>query len=122
VEQNLDEVRREIERTRIALGEKISRLEHKIQTTKNTTLNPAYHVRTRPWPTLGTTLAAGFVLARMLKARSSSSAPENGFRAKPRARGTIGPATANVVSMVAVNFLRDYFNERRKRRSESDLR
>ena len=37
----------------VAVGDKISQLEQKIQTTKNTTLNPPYHVRTRPWATLG---------------------------------------------------------------------
>ena len=116
MDESLQEVRREIERTRVALGDKVSRLEQKIQTTKNTTLNPAYHMRTRPWPTLGTTIAAGFALGRMIKARS------NGVQAKSRAKGTIGPAAANIVSMVAVDFFRDYLARRRKRRSEYEPR
>ena len=120
MEQNLAEVRREIELTRLALGEKVSRLEHKIQTTKNTTLNPAYHVRSRPWPTLGTTVAAGFILGKWMRGRSA--ARHNGRETAARAQGTIAPAAANIVSMLAVNFIRDYFNERRKRQSHYDER
>ena len=116
MEDNLQKVRHEIEQTRIALGEKVSRLEQKILTTKNTTLNPAYHVRTRPWPTLGTTVAAGFVLGCMIKARS------NGVQAKSRAKGTIGPAAANIVTIIATDFLRDYFARRRNRRSDDHMR
>jgi hypothetical protein len=62
VSDDLENVRREIEETRLALGNKISRLEDKIVTTKNTTLNPAYHVKKRPWPTLATIVAIGWLL------------------------------------------------------------
>jgi hypothetical protein len=116
VDESLQDVRREIERTRVALGEKVSRLEQKIQTTKNTTLNPAYHVRTRPWSTLGTTVAAGFVLGRIIKARS------NHVEVKSRTKGTIAPAAGNIVTMIAADFLRNYFAKRRSRRGDDELR
>jgi hypothetical protein len=67
---SLDEVRRDIEDTRLAIGEKIGRLENKIETTATTTLNPAYHVRTRPWPTLGTFVVLGWFVGRALKPRT----------------------------------------------------
>ena len=51
MDDNLEDVRREVENTRFALADKIERLENKIETTATTTLNPAYYVRTRPWPT-----------------------------------------------------------------------
>jgi hypothetical protein len=63
---DLENVRREIEDTRLALGNKISRLEDKIETTKNTTLNLAYHVKKRPWPTLATIMTIGWLLGRRL--------------------------------------------------------
>lgn len=116
MEENLQEVRREIELTRRALGEKVSRLEQKIETTKNTTLNPAYHVRTRPWPTLGSTVVAGFLLGRMF--RSRSSARRNGVYTPSLTKTAIAPAAANIVSLLAANFLRDYFAKRHENRFE----
>jgi hypothetical protein len=123
VDQNLEEVRRDIEQTRFALGEKISRLEQKIQTTKNTTLNPAYHVRTRPWPTLGMFVAAGWVFGRFMKSRWSHS---NSRRNKVAERPSIvreitrnaSSSAASVVGLLVGDFIREFVNKRRQRRHE----
>ena len=48
MEESLESIRRDIENTRFALGEKLGRLEQKIEITTTQTLNPAYYVRTRP--------------------------------------------------------------------------
>jgi hypothetical protein len=123
VDQNLEEVRRDIEQTRFALGEKISRLEQKIQTTKNTTFNPAYHVRTRPWPTLGMFVAAGWVFGRFMKSRWSHS---NSRRNKVAERPSIvheitrnaSSSAASVVGLLVGDFIREFVNKRRQRRHE----
>ena len=123
MEQNLQEVRRDIEQTRVALGDKVSQLEQKIQTTKNTTLNPSYHVRTRPWPTLGMFVAAGWVFGRFVKSRWFGS---SSGRDKIAARPGIIPAVArsasssaaNVVGLLVADFTREFINKRRRRRHE----
>ncbi len=123
MDDKLQEVRRDIELTRAALGEKIDRLTNKVETAKNTTLNPAYHVKTRPWPTLGITVALGCLVGRYMKARLvNSAARRNGIPPRPSivrevARNTSSSA-ANVVGLLVADFLRDFINERRKRRQE----
>ena len=121
--KNLQEVRRDIEQTRTALGEKIDRLANRVETTKNTTLNPAYHVRTRPWPTLGITVALGCLVGRYMRSRLTNSASRrNGVTERPSvvremARNA-GSSSANVVGLLAADLLRDFINERRRRRQE----
>ena len=61
----------EVENTRFALADKIERLENKIETTATTTLNPAYYVRTRPWPTLGVCAFLGWVDRALLAIQSN---------------------------------------------------
>ena len=122
MEQNLQDVRRDIEQTRIALGDKISLLEKKIETTKNTTLNPAYHVRTRPWPTLGIFVAAGWVFGRFMKSRFSSNSRRDRVVGRPGiirevARSTTSSA-ANVVGLVVGDLIREFVNKRRQARKE----
>jgi hypothetical protein len=122
MEQNLQDVRRDIEQTRIALGDKISLLEKKIETTKNTTLNPAYHVRTRPWPTLGIFVAAGWVFGRFMKSRFSSNSRRDRVVERPGiirevARNTTSSA-ANVVGLVVGDLIREFVNKRRQARKE----
>ena len=73
MDDNLEDVRREVENTRFALADKIERLENKIETTATTTLNPAYYVRTRPWPTLGVCAFLGWVVGRSLQSRATSN-------------------------------------------------
>jgi len=78
MEESLEDIRRDIENTRFALGEKLGRLEHKIEITTKQTLNPAYYVRTRPWPTLGAFAVLGWMVGRALKPkrnRTRHSAP-----------------------------------------------
>jgi hypothetical protein len=123
VDENLQEVRRDIEQTRFALGEKISRLEQKIQTTKNTTLNPAYHVRTRPWPTLGMFVAAGWVFGRFMKSRwSHSNSRRNKVAERPGIIREItrnaSSSAASVVGLLVGDFIREFVNKRRQRRHE----
>jgi hypothetical protein len=122
MEQNLQEVRRDIEQTRVALGDKISLLEKKIETTKNTTLNPAYHMRTRPWPTLGMFVAAGWVFGRFMKSRFSSNSRRGRVAERPGmirevARSTTSSA-ASVVGLLVGDFIREFVNKRRQRRKE----
>ena len=73
MDDNLDDVRREVENARFALADKIERLENKIETTATTTLNPVYYVRTRPWPTLGVCAFLGWVVGRSLQSRATSN-------------------------------------------------
>ena len=42
MEESLEDIRRDIENTRFSLGEKLGRLEHKIEITTKQTLNPDY--------------------------------------------------------------------------------
>ena len=117
---NLDEVRHDIEDTRLALGEKIGRSENKIETTATTTLNPAYHVRTRPWPTLGMFVVLGWLVGRALRPKSgageypplqqASSTSDGFFR-------SFVSGAASMMGVVAGDLLRDMIRERRVRRS-----
>jgi len=69
----LDELRRDIESTRYVLGDKIATLERRIQTTKNTTLNPEYYLKTSPWPILAVITLMGYFVGRGLKSKPSKA-------------------------------------------------
>ena len=114
--ESLDDVRREIENTRVALGVKISRLENKIETTASTTLNPAYHVKTRPWPTLGVFALLGWFVGRSLKSKSASKESSIDHRSNTLA-SSVALGAANVVGVVVGELVRDCVNDRHKRRS-----
>jgi hypothetical protein len=117
--ESLDDVRRDIENTRVALGVKISRLENKIETTASTTLNPAYHVKTRPWPTLGVFALLGWFVGRSLKSKSASkqSSIDHRSNALGGLASSVALGAANVVGVVAGDWVRDFLKDRRKRRS-----
>jgi len=102
VNENLDEVRHEIENARFALADKIERLENKIENTATTTLNPAYYVRTRPWPTLGVCAFLGWVMGRSLQVRGAR-AP--GLAAQMVR--TFLASAASVAGVAAGDFIRD---------------
>jgi hypothetical protein len=105
--ENLEELRRDIEVTRAALGEKVSLLENKIETTANTTLNPAYYVRTRPWPTLGVVTLLGCLAGRKLR--------KPRHRQEMRVRsGAIGSAAASLAGVVAAELFRDFLRRRKR--------
>jgi hypothetical protein len=115
MEENLEAIRRDIEDTRFALGEKLGRLERKIEVTATQTLNPAYYVRTRPWPTLGAFAVLGWMVGRALKPKRNgrrSSAP-------PTLAGSVvrsvvsGAATA--LGGAAGDLVRDIVKDRRRR-------
>ena len=114
MEESLESIRRDIENTRFALGEKLGRLEQKIEITTTQTLNPAYYVRTRPWPTLGAFAVLGWIVGRALK-------PKRNRRdgAPPTLTGSVmrsvvsGAATA--LGGAAGDLVRDIVKDRRRR-------
>jgi hypothetical protein len=109
--ESLEDVRRDIENTRVALGEKISLLENKIETTANTTLNPAYYVRTRPWPTLGVVTLLGCWIGRSLrKPRAAHGMPLN---SSGKFSGGFASAAASVAGVVAAELARDFLRRRK---------
>ena len=112
--ESLDDVRRDIEHTRLALGEKIGRLEHKIEITATETLNPAYYVRTRPWPTLGAFALLGWVVGRALqpKQRTDADATSPGL-AGSVIRSVVSGA-ASSLGLVAGDLVRDFVKDRRR--------
>ena len=117
--ENLEEVRREIEDTRIAIGEKIGRLENKIETTATTTLNPAYYVRTRPWPTLGVFVALGWLVGRALKP-SDRKGRYSSAQSASASNGIVRSFVSGAASMIGVaagDLLRDMVRDRRGRHS-----
>lgn len=111
---NLEDLRREIENTRFALADKIERLENKVETTTTTTLNPAYYVRTRPWPTLGICAFLGWVVGRSLQSRATSNHLD-----KPKTSvvghliRTFTSAAASVAGVAAGDFIRDSLKQRK---------
>lgn len=117
--ERLEDVRRDIENTRMALGDKIGRLEHKIEVTTNTTLNPAYYVRTRPWPTLGVFAFAGWLVGRALRpkrvATNHGVGPSGSLSAE--VMRSIFSGAAGAISIVAGDWLRDFIKDRRTRHS-----
>jgi hypothetical protein len=115
MDENLEDVRRDIETTRLALGEKIGRLEHKIQTTATETLNPAYYVRTRPWPTLGAFALLGWMVGRALKPRPkkySAGAPPSVTGSVIR---SLVSGAASALGVAAGDVVRDFVKDRRRR-------
>lgn len=118
MDENLEEVRRDIETTRLALGEKIGRLEHKIQTTATETLNPAYYVRTRPWPTLGVFALLGWMVGRALKPTRKKYAGAGG---PPSLTGSVVRSlvsgAASALGVAAGDVVRDFVKDRRRRSS-----
>jgi hypothetical protein len=114
MEESLESIRRDIENTRFALGEKLGRLEHKIEITTTQTLNPAYYVRTRPWPTLGAFAVLGWVIGRALKPKKN----RNRHAAPPTLTGSVvrsvvsGAATA--LGGAAGDLVRDIVKDRRR--------
>jgi len=117
--ESLDNVRRDIENTRVALGEKISRLENKIETTVTTTLNPVYYVKTRPWPTLGVFALLGWFVGRSLKSKSAPKQSSTDHRSNTVSglASSVALGAANVVGVVAGEWVRDFVKDRRKHRS-----
>lgn len=113
--ESLDEVRRDIEHTRLALGEKIGRLEHKIEITATETLNPAHYVRSRPWPTLGAFALLGWVVGRALqsKLRTDATPTTTPSLAGSLIRGVVSGA-ASSLSLVAGDLVRDFVKDRRR--------
>jgi hypothetical protein len=118
MDDNLEDVRREVENTRFALADKIERLENKIETTATRTLNPAYYVRTRPWPTLGVCAFLGWVVGRSLQSRAAST-----HLNKPETNvighliRTFTSAAASVAGVAAGDFIRDSLKERKTKHS-----
>ena len=118
MDDNLEDVRREVENTRFALADKIERLENKVETTATKTLNPAYYVRTRPWPTLGVCAFLGWVVGRSLQSRAASTHSD-----KPKASvvghviGTFLSAAASVAGVAAGDFIRDSLKQRKTKHS-----
>jgi hypothetical protein len=114
VDDNLEDIRRDVENTRFALADKIERLENKIETTATTTLNPAYYVRTRPWPTLGVCAFLGWVVGRSLQSRATSN---HSNQPKTSVVGhlirTFISAAASVAGVAAGDFIRDSLKERK---------
>jgi len=115
MEESLEDIRRDIENTRFSLGEKLGRLEHKIEITTKQTLNPAYYVRTRPWPTLGAFAVLGWMVGRALKPKRNRTRPS----APPTLAGSVvrsvvsGAATA--LGGAAGDLVRDIVKDRRRR-------
>jgi hypothetical protein len=116
MDESLEKVRRDIENTRFALGEKLGRLENKIETTTTTTLNPAYYVRTRPWPTLGIVVLGGWLVGRALRsngAKKNVAAAPTGV-ANDALRSAVSGA-AGIIGVIAGDLLRDFIRDRRAR-------
>ena len=114
MEESLESIRRDIENTRFALGEKLGRLEQKIEITTTQTLNPAYYVRTRPWPTLGAFAVLGWIVGRALKPKRN--------RHRDGAPTLTGSVMRSVVSGAATalggaagDLVRDIVKDRRRR-------
>lgn len=116
MDDNLDEVRQEIESARFALADKIGRLENKIETTATTTLNPAYYVRTRPWPTLGVCAFLGWVIGRSLQVRGAKSGTRG-----PSVGGQIirsfASSAASMAGVAAGDFIRESLKQRKHKPS-----
>ncbi len=106
--ETLEDVRRDIKNTRVALGEKLSRLENKIETTATTTLNPAYYVRTRPWPTLGIVTVMGWIVGRSLQPRQKGSTTKSNILV-----GSFASAAASMTGAIAAELFRDFLRRRK---------
>lgn len=115
--ENLDEVRQEIESTRFALANKIERLENKIETTATTTLNPAYYVRTRPWPTLGAFAFLGWVIGRALQVRAAKRPARRGSSLAGQAMRSFASSAASVAGLAAGDLIRDSLKQRKTKPS-----
>lgn len=114
--ENLDELRRDIEQTRHALGDKVGRLEHRVEETATKTLNPAYYVRTRPWPTLGAFAVLGWFVGRALKPHRRHEVSVNG--GPPILRNVVRSLLSGAASSIGVllgDLVRDTVRQRRKR-------
>jgi hypothetical protein len=132
MESNLDEVRREIEQTRARITEKINRLQEEVERTKRTTLNPAYHVRTRPLQTLGISVLAGWILGRIAMPKknrrsnhavsddrlASNGVPENGRRSVV-ARAALAGIRATASSLIMRDLMKGLIGDYVKRRWSS---
>jgi hypothetical protein len=120
MEESLESIRRDIEQTRLALGEKLGRLEHKIEITTTQTLNPAYYVRARPWPTLGAFAVLGWMVGRALKPKRDGQ-KRNGQRYSAAPPAVTGSLVRSLVSAAAAalggaagNLVRDIVKDRRR--------
>lgn len=109
--ESLENVRRDIKNTREALGEKLSLLENRIETTANTTLNPAYYVRTRPWPTLGVVTLLGCLAGRRLKKTRAGQAMRSNSAGS--LSGSFASAAASLAGVVAAELFRDFLRRRK---------
>jgi hypothetical protein len=117
VDDNLDEVRHEIENARFALADKIERLENKIETTATTTLNPAHYVRTRPWPTLGVCAFLGWVIGRSLQVRAAKSSGPRQASLSGQLIRSFTSAAASMAGVAAGDFIRDALKQRKNKPS-----
>lgn len=117
MDENLDEVRQQIESTRVALADKIERLENKIETTATTTLNPAHYVRTWPWPTLGVCAFLGWVIGRSLQVRSAKSSAARQPSLSGQLIRSFASSAASMAGVAAGDFVRDALKERKNRPS-----
>jgi len=113
VNSTLDQLRRDIESTRYALGEKIATLENKIETTKNTTLNPAYYVRTRPWPILGAVTVMGYFVGRALKSKPSQANTGSDAGIIGGITRSMMVAASSALGRMAVDTVREKLNKRK---------
>jgi hypothetical protein len=129
MESNLDAVRREIELTRARMSKKIALLQQEVENTKRTTLNPAYHLRTRTWQTFGISVLAGWLLGRMAKPKKnrrsnhavsddrfpSNGVPENGRRSVV-ARAALAGMRATASSLLVKDLVKGLIGDYVKRR------
>lgn len=115
MDENLEDVRRDIESTRLALGEKIGRLEHKIQRTATETLNPAYYVRTRPWPTLGVFALLGWMVGRALKPKREKYTAGGPPSLTGSVIRSLVSGAASALGVAAGDVVRDFVKDRRHR-------
>ena len=121
MDEKLQDVRRDIELTRTALEDKITRLENRIAITKNTTLNPAYHVQTRPWPTLAGVVAVGWIVGRAIRSKlANSRSRQEGDKERvllvPDSGRSRKSLASNLVGMLAATLLREFIASARRRR------
>jgi hypothetical protein len=119
VNESLEDVRRDIENIRSAIGEKIEKIEDKIETTKNTTLNPTYYLKTHPWPILGGIALLSCLAGRSLRfKRSEIIPPPAGNGLVGSAIGSVASTLLNAAAVVAANYFRDRLAERRDHRDD----
>ena len=112
--ERLEEVRRDIEATRYALGEKIEKLEDRIETTKNTTLSPAYHVRMHPWPILTAVTLLSCLVGRSLKTKPAPRSAASPGILRTSVVSGITSVLSSGLAFAAANFVRSVLEKRKE--------